>query len=90
MSQIEADAAEFRAQLALLTWQPHEWSDEGEICFEWISSDRHAIVSVEGDGEIGYAMLVEGRFVAGAEVCPPSRLPEDLARYLSGKAGTPA
>jgi hypothetical protein len=90
VSQIEAQAAEFRAQLVSLTWQPNEWSDEGEICFEWISSDRHAIVSIEGDGEIGYAMLVAGKFVAGAEVCPPSRLPEDLARYLSGKAGTPA
>lgn len=87
MSLVEADAAEFRAQLAPLAWQPDEWSDEGEICFEWISSDRHAIVSIEGDGEIGYAMLVGGKFVAGAEVCPPSRLPDDLARYLSGTPG---
>jgi hypothetical protein len=83
VSQIESEAAEFRAHLSSLSWQPSEWSDEGEICFEWISSTRHAIVSIEGDGEIGYAMLIDGKFVAGGEVCPPSRMPDDLARYLS-------
>lgn len=86
MSRIEAEAAEFRVHLASLTWQPNEWGDEGEICFEWISSDRHAIVSIEGDGEIGYAMLVDGKFVAGAEVCPPSRLPDDLRAYVGDRA----
>lgn len=86
MSQIEAEAAVFRAHLASLTWKPNEWADEGEICFEWISSNRHAIVSIEGDGEIGYALLVDGRFEAGAEVCPPSRLPDDLRAYVGDRA----
>jgi hypothetical protein len=87
MSQVEAEAAEFRAQITALAWQPNEWSDDGEICFEWISSDRHAIVSIEGNGEIGYTMLVDGTFVAGAETCPPCRLPDDLCRYLSRDQG---
>ena len=82
MSDIEADAAEFRKHLVDLAWKPDEWADEGEICFEWIAPDRHAIVSVEGDGEIGYSMLVDGKFVPGVEAARPGRLPADLGPYL--------
>lgn len=82
MQQIVADAAEFRKQISGLEWQPSEWSDEGEICFEWIAPGRHAIVSIESDGFIGYAMLVNGCFVSGAELASPSRLPDDLRTYL--------
>ncbi|NTF17693.1 hypothetical protein G6L37_04720 [Agrobacterium rubi] len=83
MSDIEADAAEFRKHLADLAWKPDEWADEGEICFEWIAPNRHAIVSIEGDGEIGYAMLVDGTFVSGEEAAIPHRFPADLKSYLS-------
>jgi hypothetical protein len=86
VSALEADASAFRKLLAGLEWQPREWSDEDEICFEWISDERHAIVSIEGDGEIGYAMLVGGRFVAGAEKGIPSCMPSDLASYIAGAA----
>lgn len=83
MSELEADAAEFRRHLAVLAWKPNEWTDEGEICFEWIAPNRHAIVSIEGDGLIGYAMLVDGKFVPGAESARPGTFPDDLARYLT-------
>ena len=82
MSDIEADAAEFRKHLVDLAWAPIEWADEGEICFEWIAPDRHAIVSIEGDGEIGYAMLVDGKFVSGEATAKTGRIPADLGRYL--------
>lgn len=83
MSDIEADAAEFRKHLIDLAWKPDEWANEGEICFEWIAPGRHAIVSIEGDGEIGYAMLVEGTFIAGEERAAASRFPSDLKLYVS-------
>jgi hypothetical protein len=89
MQQIEAEAALFRRQLADMEWQPDEWSDVGEICFEWIAPGRHAIVSIEGDGAIGYAMLVADRFVAGSEVAPPSRMPDDLRAYISQEREAP-
>lgn len=83
MSEIEADAAEFRRHLTGLTWKPNEWADHGEICFEWIGPNRHAIVSIEGDGLIGYAMLVDESFVPGKYLARPDTFPDDLARYLS-------
>lgn len=82
-SDLQSDAALFRERVKELAWQPEEWSDEGEICFEWIAPGRHAIVSIEGDGEIGYAMLVDGKFIAGDEIGTPADIPRDLGRYLS-------
>jgi hypothetical protein len=82
-NQLEVEAAEFRALTVGLGWRPNEWNDVGEICFEWVSATHHAIVSIEGDGMIGYAMLRGDRFVAGSEDCPPSRFPQDLAQYLA-------
>ncbi len=80
---IVADAVEFSKAIKSVEWQPSVWSDEGEIVFEWIDESKHAVVSVEGDGSIGYTMLIDGRFISGAiEEANVHMLPADLRDYL--------
>lgn len=80
---MNADAQIFRAQLADVAWLPAVHHEEGEVLFEWIGNGRHAVVSIEGDGRIGYAMLRGDRFVSGEVPDPPvTSLPHDLAAYL--------
>ncbi len=79
-----ADAIEFLQLLDAIEWRPDIWGDEGEIVFEWISDTKHAVVSFEGDGSIGYTVMRDGAFVAGEVVdAPSSILPPDLREYLS-------
>jgi hypothetical protein len=65
---------------------PLVWGDrDGELAFEWISSTKHAIVSFEGDGLIGYAMRTGGRFRPGEiRDAPATVFPPDLRAYLAG------
>lgn len=66
--------------------KPEMWCADGEIAFEWIADNKHAIASFDGDGTFGYAMLVNGRFVPGAvENGSPDHFPADLAGYLSSR-----
>jgi|GEM_PF-2829163 len=78
------DAAHFYSLIKDLAWAPDVWADEGEIAFEWIDPNRHAVVSIEGDGRLGYTMRKGDVFVSGSVIdAPVSILPEDLREYLS-------
>ncbi|MER8374426.1 hypothetical protein [Mesorhizobium sp. M1406] len=87
-----AAPVELKARAAMLwnsieagTRTPSVWADEGEIAFEWKWGDRHAILSLEEDGAIGYAMYSDGQFFPGGEVATQEKLPQDLLNYLSMK-----
>lgn len=64
---------------------PKVWAEEGEIAFEWKWGKRHAILSIEEDGTIGYAMDHGGEFLPGSEVASLDALPRDLLEYLGEK-----
>lgn len=84
LSQMVDDAAEFAAAIKFMPWQPSVWSDDGEIVFEWIEGHRHAVVSIEGDGRLGYTMRIGDQFVSGAVVdASVNKIPEDLLEYLA-------
>lgn len=81
--RLYSDAQIFGELVKELPWRPTTWEADGEIVFEWIDGDRHAIVSVEGDGQIGYTMLVDDTFIPGEAEWPSvSVLPEDLKAYI--------
>lgn len=81
------DAAQFYALVNDLAWSPDIWAEEGEIVFEWIDGDRHAVVSFEGDSRIGYTLLKDGEFVSGADdEARPDAVPTDLLDYLTASA----
>jgi hypothetical protein len=78
------DALGFSALLTEIEWRPNIWADDAEVVFEWIKDDKHAVVSFEGDGLIGYTLLKNDVFVAGDLLDPPATiLPPDLREYLS-------
>lgn len=78
------DGAAFLMLLDAVDWRPSIWADEGELVFEWIADGKHAIVSFEGDGTLGYTTLRDGVFSSGELVDPPvTILPDDLREYLS-------
>ncbi len=80
---ILADAAKFYEHVKALSWQPIIWGDDGEIAFEWIDGERHAIVSFDGGGRYGYALRRGESFKAGTVPDPtPETLPADLRDYL--------
>lgn len=72
---------------------PVEWgsprisaAEDGEFALEWLEDGKEAVVSFDGDGAFGYAMLVgerfrpgnqDGRLDAGFEV------PDDLREYMA-------
>ncbi|OHV80070.1 hypothetical protein LCM4579_23085 [Ensifer sp. LCM 4579] len=77
------DAAQFYTLVKDLAWAPSIWADEGEIGFEWIRGDKHAIVSIDGGGSYGYTLLRGEAFEPGAYEDPRvSFLPQDLREYL--------
>lgn len=77
------EAAPFYDLVKDMTWQPEVWSDEGEVAFEWKTPEKHAMVSFDGDGYYGYAMLIDNRFKAGAQEMPMANtIPSDLREYL--------
>ncbi len=79
------DAARFSFAIGKDVMSPAIWCADGEVAFEWITSDKHAIVSFDGDGTFGYAMRVSDSFEPGAiESGSPDLFPDDLRRYLSG------
>lgn len=81
--ELLADAASFYDAIQTLSWKPVIWSDEGEVAFEWKAAEKHAIVSFDGGGTYGYAMLVNGKFKAGEfELPAPDTVPSDLLAYL--------
>lgn len=81
------DAQTFYELTRDLTWTPQIWNDDGEIVFEWIESDRHAVVSIEGDGTLGYAVLRDGQFLPGQQKnAPVGTMPIDLKEYLAATA----
>jgi hypothetical protein len=43
-------------------------AEDGELCLEWISQNRRAVVTLVGDGELGYALLRNGRFEPGTDM----------------------
>jgi hypothetical protein len=77
------DASVFYESVKGLDWAPNIWSDEGEIAFEWINGEKHAIASIEGDGLIGYTMRRNGKYFSGEnEAAHVAVLPADLREYL--------
>ncbi|WP_206520844.1 hypothetical protein, partial [Mesorhizobium sp. M7A.F.Ca.CA.004.11.2.1] len=61
---------------------PSVWADDGEIAFEWKWGERHAILSIEEDGTVGYAIYRGGQFSPGRERANLEVLPADLLDYL--------
>jgi hypothetical protein len=84
MARCFADAFEFVGAMPLGIPRPALWTDrECEVVFEWIGQRDHAIVSLEGDGILGYAMRINGQFVPGScRAAQASSFPEDLLKYL--------
>ncbi len=83
-ASIFCDALKFVGAMPVSVLQPRVWADDTEVVFEWISGDRHAIVSCEGDGMIGYTYRVAGQFVPGLVTAARSDgFPTDLAAYLA-------
>lgn len=81
---IFCDALEFAGSLPPGVLLPRVWFDEGEVGFEWIEHGRHAVVSIEGDGVLGYAYRVDGTFEPGAiAAAEPHSFPADLLAYLT-------
>lgn len=81
------DAQTFYEQIRHLTWTPQIWNDDGDIVFEWIENDRHAVVSIEGDGTLGYAVMRDGQFQPGQHKnAPVETTPIDLKEYLAATA----
>lgn len=84
---LNGDARLFAKTLVDLPWQPDVWSGDGEVVFEWISDDRHAVVSIEGDGLLGYTLLRDGQFQSGQQNdALVTALPEDLKEYITTRA----
>lgn len=87
LTKLYDDAAAFAYTARELAWKPKVWADEGEIVFEWIDGNHHAVVSVEGDGRIGYTFLVDGQFIPGNnDDALVHSMPEDLLEYLTASA----
>jgi len=78
-----ADAISFASNLNRVT-PPHVSANEdGEVAFQWMKDAARLLISFEGDGRYGYAMLKGGAFAPGkVEVESASDLPEDLNEYL--------
>jgi hypothetical protein len=77
------DALEFAGSLPASVALPRVWFDECEVVFEWIEQGRHAVVSCEGDGIVGYTYRVDGMFKPGAIAhARPHSFPADLTDYL--------
>ncbi|MXN46041.1 hypothetical protein GR138_12655 [Shinella kummerowiae] len=84
---LNKDALTFAGILRDLTWQPEVWADDSEVVFEWIGDGRHAVASIEGDGRIGYTLMIDGQFVSGADAdASVTTLPADLKEYLTKTA----
>jgi hypothetical protein len=80
-----SDARKFAAALPDGITTPQISTDgETEVVFEWISGERHAVVSFEGDGEFGYAMRQGSRFIPGGQLGKSDDiLPTDLLKYVT-------
>ncbi len=80
-----ADAQKFSSALPSGLATPHVWTDgDTEVVLEWISGERHAVVSFEGDGNFGYAMKQGSRFNPGQQSGNCDRpLPTDLLKYIA-------
>lgn len=61
---------------------PTTWVDDGEAAFEWVGTNTHAIVSIEPDGTVGYAMRIGDSFEPGQEKARVDAFPSDLLEYL--------
>jgi hypothetical protein len=87
LSGAASEALHFLAKLSADSARPSIWTDsETEIVFEWINGPRHAVVSFEGDGEFGYAIKTDGRFVPGAfRGDPRGSIPADLLEHINAK-----
>lgn len=86
-ADLSKDALAFADTLRELPWQPEVWADESEVVFEWINDGQHAVVSIEGDGHLGYTMLINGQFRSGIDTeASVTHLPRDLQEYLNKQA----
>lgn len=78
------DAFEFAGSFPLGVPRPSVWTDgECEVTFEWIGERDHAVVTLEGVGLLGYAMMKNHRSRPGSCIeCKASVFPTDLLEYL--------
>lgn len=60
------------------------YSADGEVFLKWKQGSREAEMMFSGGGEVGYAILRDGAFVAGANEASPDKAPDDLIDYLEG------
>lgn len=59
-------------------------SEDGDTVLEWYLGDKEIIVDFEGDGQYGYAYLVDNKFKAGKAIgtVDDAQIPEDLLQYV--------
>lgn len=57
-------------------------SMDGEVFLKWNVGKKEASVMFAGHGQIGYALLRDGRFVPGREEATVDSFPSDLFAYL--------
>jgi len=79
------DAAKFFAKLSAKLPKPRiSVAEDGEVVVEWIGHNGRAVVDFEGDDHFGYALLRNGRFIAGQHAgdLQAPMLPPDLLQYL--------
>jgi len=60
-------------------------SSDGDVSFELIKGNKHAVIDIDEENEFGYAYLRGKTFVPGKEKgeLPADKLPKDLVEYFS-------
>lgn len=83
-SRIRIDAIRFLAKIPAGVRLPTISFGYEEIAFEWNDGEYSVAASVEGDGLVGYALMVDDEYLPGTgpENLTEKELPEDLVRYL--------
>lgn len=81
--RVVENAYVFSQTVKNIEWRPSVWNEDDEIMFEWVKDDKHAVVSIEDDGTLNYAMLIDNQFIPGAiKGAVVAALPDDLSDYL--------
>jgi hypothetical protein len=79
-----SDALSFASRLPIDLPTP-AWSasEDGDVALQWRTDKGRALVTFEGGGEIGYALLKNGSFHPGGAVdVTPEAPPADLLQYV--------
>lgn len=89
LARHKSDSAVFISLLPSGVCAPEVTASEDETYCEWAKPNFGALISFEGDGTFGYALLRNGRFEPGEmEVTSILDKPRDLLEYLKSHFAT--